>query len=51
MKEALGDGHTVDVTRIIPSLGGIVRLRLYSKAWIAWRRYGIYEVMIDKRST
>lgn len=45
MRAQLGDGHTIDVSGIVPAgFPGIVRLQEYCRAFIGGRSYGVYEV-------
>jgi len=48
MDEVLGDRHTVDVSKIIKSIGPVVRLKLFSKTTIGRGEYGIYQVVDEK---
>ena len=46
MRTTLGDGHTVNVSGVMPEgHPGLVRLREYSRASVGGRAYGIYEVV------
>lgn len=43
----LGDGHTVDISDVLDGeeAGGVVQLKLFSRALIDGDRYGVYQVL------